>query len=49
MKCGYLEIFEHLIFSYIILIYFNKMQYQHDTIMMSLQCNFSSNIFANSN
>ena len=43
------EDFEHLIFSYLIPIYFNKKQYQLDTTMMSLQCNFSANVFANSN
>jgi len=43
------EDFEHLIFSYVIPIYFNKKEYQLDTTMMSLQCNFSANVFANSN
>ena len=37
-------IFEHLIFSYLILIYFNKKQYQLDTTMMWLKCNISVNI-----
>jgi len=27
IKCGYVKIFEHLIFSYLILFYFNKKQY----------------------
>jgi len=46
IKCDYLEILAHLIFSYPIkfLICFNKKQYQLDTTMMSLQCYFSDNV-----
>jgi len=35
-KCCYLKIFEHIILSLLILIYFNKKYYQLDMTMTSL-------------